>query len=196
MSSAKSDQKKIYQLKFTLVGSKPPIWRRVLVSDDISLLKLHRVIQLAMGWTNSHLHKFIIDDEYYSIPSVDEWQPVIDETEVLVSEVATNEGRGFIYEYDFGDSWEHVVLVEKILADDPGVNVPHCLKGRRACPPEDVGGVWGYEEFLDAIRDPSHEEHESFLEWVGDEFDPEYFDLEQTNQLLADIDNIVWWDLE
>lgn len=192
----KSDSKNIYQLKITLISSKPPIWRRVLVSGDMSLLKLHRVFQLAMGWTNSHLHQFIVDDEYYSIPSEDDWQPVVDEREVLVESIATSEGRAFVYEYDFGDSWEHVVLVEKIRPVDPGVRLPHCLKGKRACPPEDVGGVWGYEEFLAAIRDPAHEEHDSYLEWVGGGFDPEYFDLEQTNRLLADIDNIVWWDEE
>jgi hypothetical protein len=166
----------------------------LLVSGDVTLLELHRIIQMAMGWTNSHLHQFIIDDEYYSIPSEDNWEPVIDESKYLLAEIASVEGRRFVYEYDFGDSWEHEILVEKILPADPSETYPRCLKGKRACPPEDVGGVWGYDDFLEAIRNPAHEEHESYLEWVGGDFDPEDFDLEKTNEMLGNIDKMVWWD--
>jgi hypothetical protein len=166
----------------------------LLVSGDVTLLELHRIIQMAMGWTNSHLHQFIIDDEYYSIPSEDNWEPVIDESKYLLAEIASVEGRRFVYEYDFGDSLEHEILVEKILPADPSETYPRCLKGKRACPPEDVGGVWGYDDFLEAIRNPAHEEHESYLEWVGGDFDPEDFDLEKTNEMLGNIDKMVWWD--
>jgi hypothetical protein len=118
----------------------------------------------------------------------------MDERLVLLSEIATTAIRKFVYEYDFGDSWEHEILVEKILPAEAETAYPLCLRGKRACPPEDVGGVWGYEEFLEAIGDPTQEEHESYLEWVGGDFDPEAFDLEETNQRLREIDKMVWWD--
>lgn len=183
----------IYQIKVTLRRSKPPIWRRLLVSSEITLFDLHKIIQIAMGWTNSHLHQFIIADEYYSIPSEEDWQPVIDERKYQLAVIAPTERFKFIYEYDFGDSWEHEILVEKILTVDPKVEYPYCVKGQRACPPEDVGGVWGYEEFLEAMKNPKHEEHESYVEWWGGIFDPEALDLDEINQGLQEIDQIDWW---
>lgn len=194
MSPRKLSKDMVYQLKITLRDSKPPIWRRLLVSGQVSLLDFHRIIQVAMGWTNSHLHQFIIEDKYYSIPNEDDWQPVMDERKYRLAKFAVAEGRKFVYEYDFGDSWEHLVLVEKILSPDPDATYPLCIKGKRACPPEDVGGVWGYEEFIEAIRDPAHEEHEAYLEWVGGDFDPEAFDLVETNRRLQEIDKMAWWD--
>ena len=174
----------IYQLKITLRDSRPPIWRRVLVPGSFSLYKLHLVIQLAMDWTDSHLHQFIIDDQYYSIPSQDDWEPVIDERRIMLSKIAPHPKCKFVYEYDFGDSWTHDVVVEKIFPPEAGVKYPYCIKGKRACPPEDVGGVWGYDTFLEAIRDAEHEEHDSYLEWVGGEFDSEAFDIEEVNKAL------------
>jgi hypothetical protein len=174
----------IYQLKITLRDSKPPIWRRVLVPGKFSLYKLHQVIQIAMGWTDSHLHQFIVDDEYYSIPSDEDWGPVIDERRQTLSKMAPDEKRKFVYEYDFGDSWDHQILVEKILPSEAGTKYPVCIKGKRACPPEDVGGVWGYDTFLEAIKDPTHEEHKMFKEWIGLNFDPEAFDLDLINAEL------------
>jgi len=178
--------KMIYQLKVTLRGSKPPIWRRLQVPGKTNLNQLHWIIQIAMGWTNSHLHQFIIDGRYYSEPSPFDYEPVVDERKFRLCEMATIEGARFIYEYDFGDSWEHVILVEKILPPEPGVHYPRCIKGRRACPPEDIGGVWGYEEMLLALKDPNHPEHEMFIEWIGEDFDPKEFDLEKVNEILAD----------
>lgn len=105
----------------------------------------------------------------------------IDEAKVKLSQVVQLEGQKIHYEYDFGDSWCHTLLVEKILPPQEGIRDPVCLKGKRACPPEDVGGVWGYEYFLKAIRDPNHDEHEEYLNWIGGEFDPEAFDLEEVN---------------
>ncbi len=174
----------IYQIKITLRDSKPPIWRRVLVPGNFSLYKLHKVIQLAMGWTDSHLHQFIIDGQYYGIPSPDDWEPMIDERRHTLSKIAPEPKRKFIYEYDFGDSWEHQILVESIIQPEAGVKYPVCIKGKRACPPEDVGGVWGYDEFLAAIADPSHSEHETYTEWIGGDFDPEEFDLDDINEEL------------
>lgn len=177
----------IYQLKVTLRGSRPPIWRRVLVPGKFSLHKLHQVVQLVMGWTDSHLHQFIIDGQYYSIPSPEDFEPVRDERRHSLSQIATREKRKFFYEYDFGDSWEHVIVVEKILSPESGFKYPACIKGKRACPPEDVGGLWGYGTFLEAIGDPHHEEHDSYLEWVGGDFDPEACNIGEINQALAQV---------
>ncbi len=193
MSAIKPPKEKIYQLKVTLRDIKPPIWRRLLVSDMTNLSDLHKIIQVAMGWTNSHLHQFIIDREYYSIPSEEDWEPVIDERGCQISKIAQNEKQKFIYEYDFGDSWKHEVLVEKILPIEPDTQYPKCIKGKRACPPEDVGGVWGFEEFLEAMKEPNHEGHDSYVTWVGGQYDPEEFDIEEVNGWLQNIDEIEWW---
>lgn len=175
----------IYQFKITLHGSRPPIWRRVLVPGNFSLYKLHQVIQIAMGWTDSHLHQFIVDSEYFSIPSSEDYEPVKDERRVTLEKIAPSLKRKFLYEYDFGDGWMHQVIVEKILIPDPGEKYPRCIKGKRACPPEDVGGVWGYETFLEAIQDAGHEEHESYVEWIGGGFDPEALNLAEINDALS-----------
>ena len=174
----------VYQLKITLKGSRPPIWRRVLVRDDTTLEQLNYVIQIAVGWTNSHLHDFTIRGERYSEPSPEDWEPVKDEQRYKLNQLVTGAKFKFVYQYDFGDSWDHEVVVEKVLTPEPGMRYPVCVTGKRACPPEDVGGVWGYAEFLEAINDPKHEEHESYLEWIGGEFDPEAFDLDDVNALL------------
>jgi len=177
---------RIYQIKVTLKDSKPPIWRRLLVPANITLYKLHQIIQTAMGWAGYHLHQFTIFGEYYGDPEDDEFGDLGTKNEKRhkLSGVAS-EGFKFDYEYDFGDGWEHSILVEKILTPDKGTHYPLCIKGRRACPPEDVGGIWGYEEFLEAIQDPSHPQHDDYLEWVGGEFDPTECDLEEINEMLA-----------
>jgi hypothetical protein len=174
----------VYQLKVTLRDSKPPIWRRLLVSDSTTLYKLHQIIQVAMGWTDSHLHQFIIESERYSIPSPEDWEPVMDERRYPLNEVIPSEKFKFVYVYDFGDSWDHEILVEKILPSEPGVKYPLCIKGKRACPPEDVGGIWGYDSFLEAMSDPNHREHDSYVEWWGGGFDPEEFSVEAVNRVL------------
>lgn len=171
----------VYQLKVTLRGVKPPIWRRIQVAGDITLYQLHLVLQATMGWANYHLYQFIVDGLYYSEPDLDD---VENARRVHLNEVAAAPGRKFIYEYDFGDGWEHQIIVEKILPPEPGQRYPLCLQGKRACPPEDCGGVWGYADLLEIIQDPEHEEHEEMLEWLGGEFDPEAFDLEEINQAL------------
>jgi hypothetical protein len=184
--SSKSNNS-IYQLKVTLHYSKPPIWRRILVPDSVALDKLHTIIQVAMGWTNSHLHQFIIEGSFYSIPSPGDWEPMIDERRYRLNQIAPSENYKFTYEYDFGDSWEHEIVVEKILPFDPNVKYPICIKGKRASPPEDIGGIWGYDEFLEIMKDPAHDEYDSYIEWLGDEFDPEEFDIEEINQVLQRI---------
>jgi hypothetical protein len=176
----------IYQIKVTLEQSKPPIWRRLLVRSNITLVGLHGIIQTAFGWWNCHLHQFIIGQTYYGLPDpfYDDDLDMRDERQVRLNQITGHEGFKFRYEYDFGDSWVHEVLVEKILSTQPGQEYPVCIKGRGACPPEDVGGIWGYYHFLEAIADPDHEEHDEYLEWVGGEFDPAMFDLEDVNRAL------------
>ena len=184
--------KKIYQIKVTLRHSKPPIWRRLLVSGNTTLFGLHNIIQVAMGWTDSHLHQFIVDGEYYGTPSEEDWEPVIDERKYKLADVAPYEKSKFIYEYDFGDSWEHEIVVEKILPADSQAEYPRCVKGKRACPPEDIGGIGGFEEFLEAMQDPEHPEHEFYLEWLGEEYDPEAVDLDDINRKLQKLNRKNW----
>jgi hypothetical protein len=174
----------IYQLKVTLIDSHPAIWRRIQVGDNILLPQLHGVLQLAMGWTNSHLHSFQVGKQTFAEPSPDDFIPVTDYRTVRLNQVAPEVKDRFIYLYDFGDSWEHEISVEKILSSEKDAQYPRCLDGKRACPPDDVGGVWGYEDFVKAIRDPRHPEHDEMLEWVGGKFDPEKFDLDGVNGML------------
>lgn len=184
MTRKKSSQASIYQIKVTLRGSKPPIWRRVQVPGDVTLAELHAVLQAVMGWWDYHLHQFIVGETYYGVPHPDYMIDMLDESEVRLNEMA-EEGSRFVYEYDFGDSWEHMLEVEKVLEPQSEQEYPVCIKGRRATPPEDVGGIWGYEVYLEAIANPDHPEHEMYLEWRG-EFDPEAFDLDEVNAALRD----------
>ena len=180
-----------YQLKISLMNSEPAIWRRLLVPGSVRLSVLHAIIQEVMGWTNSHLHEFKMGDTSYSDPEfgLQEDDPdVEDEFKVRLSEAAPREGDWFLYMYDFGDGWEHKILVERILPPVPKqAKTAVCLAGARACPPEDCGGIYGYMDFLEAIRDPNHERHEELLDWIGGDFDPEAFDVNLVNECLKGI---------
>jgi len=176
----------IYQLKVTLKGCRPPIWRRLLIASTDKLEDLHIALQVVMGWTNSHLHEFAKDGDRYGIPDEDFPSDVRDEVDFRLDQVVKKEKDKLNYVYDFGDGWEHVILLEKILPFEPDAVLPVCLEGSRACPPEDVGGIPGYEIFLEAISDPSHPEYEEMFEWIGGDFDPHHFDLSQTNDLLRE----------
>jgi len=171
----------VYQLKITLLGAKPPIWRRIQIKD-CTLDKLHEHIQTAMGWTNSHLHHFKIGEQLYGDPELMqenfEEMEYLDSTTTKISDILPKNGKrvSFIYEYDFGDSWEHEVLIEGVVPSDSKAKYPLCLEGARACPPDDCGGVWGYADFLEAIHDKKHERHRELLEWIGGRFDSEDFD--------------------
>lgn len=177
----------IYQLKITLRDIRPPIWRRVQVRSDITLSHLHWVIQTAMGWTDSHLHSFTIHGQEYGVPMPDlgfaELEPE-DERPVKLKSVIPGEKFKFSYLYDFGDGWEHQILVEKVLSAESGIDYPRCIKAKRACPPEDCGGSWGYQDFVETIQDPAHPEHSSMLEWVGGHFDPEDAEFDEINPRL------------
>ena len=179
-------KKQIYQLKVTLRGIRPPIWRRFQVTDDLTFYQFHRVLQEVMGWYDYHLHAFDLGGwQITDVETLAEgWDDGEDEQKARLNKYLHQEGQKFRYEYDFGDSWEHDVLLEKILPVETDAQYPRCLKGKRACPPEDCGGVWGYVELLEALADENHSEHEMYLESVGDEFDPEEFDLEGVNELL------------
>jgi hypothetical protein len=175
---------RIHQMKITLKGVKPPIWRRVEVPGEFTLYQLHAVIQAAMGWEGGHLHAFRIYGQEYGMPD-DEWgMEVEDENAFTLDGLHFSEKAKFIYQYDFGDDWVHEVLVEKILPREAGRHYPICVKGKRACPPEDVGGVWGYADFLEIMADPKHPEREGLMDWAGGAFDPEEFDLERVNRML------------
>ena len=173
-----------YRIKITLVGVEPPVWRRVLVSGDTSLGELHGIIQRVIGWSNSHLHMFHVGKTRYAPPTPD-WDDVEDERKVILRDIAPEAGIKFFYEYDMGDSWQHQVAVEAVMPAVARSHGPECLAGARACPPEDCGGIGGYEDLLAAIRDPKHEQHDEMVEWVGEDFDPEAFDLAQVNKALG-----------
>ncbi len=183
MAGTALSQETVYQLKVTLQYITPPVWRRFQVRGRTTLAGLHRAIQVVMGWTDSHLHEFVIAGETYGMPDAD--YEVKDETEFRLEQVVPIPKLHFTYRYDLGDNWEHILLVEKILPPEPGRLYPRCLAGQNACPPEDVGGHGGYAHFLEAIRDPTDEEHEEYLTWAGGEFDPTAFDLEETNRKFA-----------
>ena len=172
---------RVFQFKITLKEIKPPIWRRI-QTKDCTLDKLHEHIQTAMGWTNSHLHQFEINGVRHGDPELiyegwEDEEPPINSRRLKISKIVPKDGKrfSFDYEYDFGDGWEHEVVFEGCLRAEKGTRYPLCLEGERACPPEDVGGTGGYEEYLEAVANPKHEEHKSFMEWRGP-FDPEEFD--------------------
>ena len=178
---------KIYELYVELEYIEPLIWRRLLVPTSITLPKLHDLLQLAMGWTNSHLHSFTFGKKSYGMADVDDFEELnmLDERKQTL-EGALGESAGeFHYEYDFGDSWRHRIAVKPLTRPHPEWHYPLCTGGARAAPPDDVGGPGGYEEFLAAIKDPKHEEHENLLIWIGGAFDPEGFDLNAINRMLS-----------
>jgi hypothetical protein len=186
----------IYQIKVTLKDSKLPIWRRIEVRGDATLGELHAIIQMAMGWTNSHQHHFIVGKSpnlrFIGAPIPYEGDDLPDEEnegQIVISRVLSATKTKIVYEYDFGGSWEHEVVLEKIVEAEARAHYPRCVAGENACPPEDVGGVWGYVDFLQAINNPEHNQHEEFLEWVGGAFDPEKFDLDAANELLKNREN-------
>ncbi len=174
----------VYQFKITLKDIKPLIWRRIHVPKTYTFWDLHIAIQNVMGWYDSHLHEFEIvnplsgtktiigipndDEDFANYKTLPGWKQKI-------SDYFSKENQSANYIYDFGDNWEHKIILEKILPKENNITYPLCVKGERACPPEDCGGTYGYEDFLKIIRDPDDEQHERMLEWIGGEFDSEHF---------------------
>ena len=146
----------IYQLKVSLDGISPPVWRRIQVSEKTTLFELHKILLIVMNWQGYHLHEFIIDDQYYTdLSTVEEWDNEnMDEMSFNLKTLKLTSGSKFKYVYDFGDNWRHTILVEEILPPEKGVSYPICIKGKNATPPEDIGGPWRYETFLEAIKRP------------------------------------------
>lgn len=180
---------RVYQFKITLTHIQPPIWRRIQVPELYSFWDLHVAIQDVMGWFDYHLHEFeiIAPDtgvkDSIGIPheDFDMEREILPGWEQKIADYFSMENRVAYYDYDFGDGWEHTVKLEKIIPRDKTVEYPICIGGKRACPPEDVGGVGGYEYFLKIISDPDHEEYEEMIEWAGGSFDPEHFDIEEVS---------------
>ena len=183
----------VYQLTISLHDSRPRIWRRVMVSGNVRLKKLHEIVQAVMPWTNSHLHQFVFPDMIYSDPRFGiggefDLEEVEDESAVMLRRVAKTHGCVFLYEYDFGDDWRHLIEVDCIAENPPAYpGHPVCLEGDFACPPEDCGGIEGYyREFLPAFLDAEHEEGLSTMVWAGENFDPEVFDRDAANRRLRE----------
>lgn len=204
----------MYQLRIALHGTQPPIWRRVVVPGDITLAELHEIVQIVMGWYDCHLHQFVVkcperkpssmqlrelllkgmvgemtelmrgERVFRDLSNEDLDVDGEDEREVTLRELCRKVKSKLLYEYDFGDGWEHTVEVQKIYPPELGVHYPVCLAGKRACPPEDCGGVWGYYDMLEALADPKHERHEEVAEWMDADFDPEALDLEGIHESL------------
>jgi hypothetical protein len=181
-----SKVKPIFQLKVTLRDIDPPIWRSIQVAEDTKLPRLHRILQLLFNWEDYHLHDFIVGRRVYSVPHPDDAfneRKVIDESPVPLSGIVDRVGASFEYIYDFGDDWQHDILLEAILLPTPGVFYPRCIAGARNGPPEDAGGAGGYAAYLAALADPDHEEHQNMLAWRGT-FDPDAFSIEAINASL------------
>ena len=178
----------VFQLKVTLLGTMPPIWRRLLVPADLTLAQLHDVLQAAMGW-DDHMHEFSVgqrrirrpdpEDRLMGMPSAE------NERTVRLSGILGRVGSKAIYTYDFGDSWEHSIVLEKRLPVDPNTLYPVCTDAQLACPPEDCGGISGFYDLLEVLSDPNHERREEIMEWIGDEFDPQAFSVDKVNRMLA-----------
>lgn len=176
-----------YQIKITLLNIKPLIWRSIIVDSAIKLPELHKVIQTVMGWTNSHLHHFIKDKVFYSEPDGESFLEITDYRKIKLNQVLLKENESMVYEYDFGDGWEHKIELKKILTEHKLKN-PVCLDGKRNCPPEDCGGPHGYQHLLEVLSNPKDEEYEDLIEWLGDGYDPEYFDIDEVNEMLKEKD--------
>jgi hypothetical protein len=176
----------VFQLRITLVDVEPTVWRRLLVPAAVRLAKLHDMFQAAMGWTNSHLHSFTIGDDRYGMQFDEYPEGEIDEKQVTVLR-AVGEHRRFLYEYDFGDSWDHEVIVEDFVRTPLGLKHAVCVDGQNACPPEDCGGAGGYADLLEVLANPADEEHDHLVDWVGGTFDSTLFDLAAVNVALQHV---------
>jgi hypothetical protein len=183
---SQAPRQSVFRLRIQLNDVDPVIWRRLLVPGSVRMSKLADILIGAMGWTNSHLHAFRVGDARYGMQAEDWPENEIDEKTVTVLQ-SLREERRFVFDYDFGDSWEHEVVIEELEWTHLGLKYAVCLEGANACPPEDVGGARGYSDFLEAIVDPAHDDHQSFLDWVGGPFDPAEFNVAEANALLQKV---------
>ncbi|MBI4181496.1 MAG: plasmid pRiA4b ORF-3 family protein [Candidatus Aenigmarchaeota archaeon] len=178
------DMPNVMHFRIELDGSRPAIWRRFVVGDSITFHALHKIIQVVMGWEDSHLYEFSVQGMALQIPDPDEGGPGKDPRRVRLSDVLKRKGQQFSYLYDFGDGWEHTVVLEAV-SESGGQKVPRCVGGSMACPPEDCGGLGGYDEMLDIRKNKKHPEYQETVEWLGEGFDPERFNADAVNKRLA-----------
>ena len=177
--------RKVFQLKITLFDIKPLIWRKILVYSDTSLFDLHKIIQTTMGWENFHLYQF--RDFCNSIaPGGGDSDSGVDIRTLQLGQVVKKVKDSIVYEYDFGDCWEHEIILEKIRTDDKNGQIPRCIDGKRNCPPEDCGGTWGYYNLLKILSTPRHPERREMMEWLGSKYNPNYFNVNEINESLMD----------
>jgi Plasmid pRiA4b ORF-3-like protein len=193
MGTTSSPGPTIFQVKIRLLGvSKPPVWRRLLVPHGIQLDHLHEVVQLAMGWSNYHMHVFSTDSGEYGV--ADPELGFLDESRITLLQLLSKPGDRIRYTYDFGDDWEHEIVLEQVLDADPEQLYPICVAGKGACPPEDCGSVWGYARLREVLADPSAEEHASMLEWLelemGSDFDAAAFKIDAVNDFLGHLSTV------
>jgi hypothetical protein len=187
----------VYYLRITLQDSKPPIWRDILVPNDLTLEGLHYVIQIVMGWGNCHVHQFIAEKVLYTAGIVNSNHDTtygLDQSDVeiqdrnekkyTVSQLLFKEEATIIYEYDLGDSWTHQIKLKKIMPVDANAHQPRCIKGENACPPEDCGGIWGYTDMLETLQHSDDTENAQLLAWFGKDFNPSHFDIDAVNRTL------------
>lgn len=179
--------KRIFQFKIQLMRIRPPIWRRVLVASDATLGDLHDVIQRSFGWLDYHLHQFFVNGIVYGAPNAQfDWTDLEDESDCELNVIFRRVKDHIRYEYDFGDSWQHKITLEKFLDFDEKQKLPFCLKAVRACPPEDCGGCYGYESMLEIIANSNHPEYENMTRWLSGRFtNAEYVDLNEINDRLS-----------
>jgi hypothetical protein len=185
---------RLYLLKIRLLDIEPEIWRRFVVPADITLDRLHDVIQIVMGWQDYHLHEFFIGDQRYTegTDTLEFMEDSLEDGLYRLNDLVKRKGARFSYNYDFGDYWQHELIVENSRYSDPEIYIPvQCIEGERACPPEDVGGVGGYEYFCESVSNPEREEYESLnlwydsFPWYETGFDSERFDIDKINLSLA-----------
>lgn len=188
---ASSETPRIVQIKITLLDVEPPVWRRVQIPEDFPLHRLHDVIQAVMLWQDCHLHQFEVGDRIYGPPELGD-DPVLgdrifSERNTRLSTLIGRDIRQFLYTYDFGDQWDHAIEIEDILEPKPGIEYPILVDGRGRCPPDDSGGPAGFAEFLEAMTNEEHPDHEHILDWYGEPFDPEDMEPEKVEAMLSRI---------
>lgn len=181
----------IYQFKISLKGSKPIISRTILVESNRTFYEFHHIIQIAMGWINYHLFQFMAKGNCISDPSMVDYKDIIDSKEIRLNEIFTEEGEKIEYEYDFGDGWKHIIKLEKIVLIKLNNIYPVCIRGKRRCPPEDCGGIWGYQNLIEVMGNKKHPDYKEMKEWLGGEFDPEEFNIEEINEELKDLESYI-----
>jgi len=174
----------IYQLRISLVDSLPPIWRQFYIHSDVLLSDLHHIIQIIMGWENSHLHQYKHNNTFYGIPDDYDELGTIDDRNIKLEDLSLKKGDFFFYEYDFGDGWKHRIELKSINDNIDLPQIPYCEKGNKACPPEDCGGIFGYENLIKILSNPKDEEYKEIKMWLGRDYDPEEFNLSIINSRL------------